>query len=313
MKIQIYGAGMAGTFLYHLLRNDVEVRVFDKREIPDCRCAWGIEYTDAKRLYKEIGVNLDDYILLKPKYSVVNGVYLKIKNVVIFDKKRLLVDLWKDIEFDKIDADLYIDATGVARAFLPKIENDRVLPTFQTLERHEIEDNIYIYLTKTGYAWAFPLGDNKWHIGAGEFSLDNCMELVKKLRDKYGFEDKNSECKCVSAVRILQPSKCKPFVYRNTVGVGEAIGCVSGAGEGNVPALRSAKILYECIVNDKLDEYENRILKELEWIEIEQKFVDDYMKNKKISALRLLPKIISIESKRSVELSFTTFRKLIGL
>jgi DNA gyrase subunit B len=97
-------------------------------------------------------VELDDYILLKPKYSVVNGIYLKIKNVVIFDKKRLLVDLWKDIEFDKIDADLYIDATGVARAFLPKIENDRVLPTFQTLERHEIEENIYIYLTKTGYA-----------------------------------------------------------------------------------------------------------------------------------------------------------------
>ncbi len=314
MRIQIYGAGVAGTFLYHLLKDDFEVEVFDKRENPDCRCAWGIAYKEAKELYKGIGIDLDEYFLLKPKYSVINGVYLKNKNVVIFDKKKLLEDLWQDIEFGEIsNADVVIDATGVARAYLPPIENDRVLPTFQTLERHEMDENIYIHLTKTGYAWAFPLGNGKWHIGAGEFSLEKCFELIQKLRERYGFKNSDHECKCVSKVRILQPSKCKPFIYGNIVGVGEAIGCVSGAGEGNVPALQSAKILYECIIKDELKRYEERILKELEWIEIEQRFVDYYMNNKKLSALKLLPKVISIESKRSVSLSISEFRRLIGL
>lgn len=38
--IQIYGAGIAGTYLYHLLSSEgFEVAIYDKRGEPDCRCA----------------------------------------------------------------------------------------------------------------------------------------------------------------------------------------------------------------------------------------------------------------------------------
>ncbi len=312
--IQIYGAGIAGSFLFHLLSNSgYEVSIHDKRSAPDCRCAWGIAYREAKRLYRDIGVNFDDYVLLKPEYVVANGIWLRNKNVVIFDKKQLLEDLWKGLNFDLCDAELKIDATGAARAILPPIEKDRVLPTQQFVEEHGVDENIYIRMERTGYAWAFPLGDDKWHIGAGNVDAYAIPDMIAKLRRMYGFGESNNSCACVAKIRMLQPSKCKPFVFADVAGVGEAIGCVSGAGEGNVPALISAKILFECIENGELNSYEQRILDELWWVEMEQSFVDCLLNGKIVRALMLLPKIISIEKERSVEHSLKDMRRILGI
>jgi len=40
-----------------------------------------IAYKQAKKLYREIRIDLDEYILLKPKYAVANGI--KIKNLML--------------------------------------------------------------------------------------------------------------------------------------------------------------------------------------------------------------------------------------
>ena len=176
MQIQIYGAGIAGSYLYELLsQNGFNVKIYDLRSKPDCRCAWGIMYSEAKELYKQIGINLDDYILSKPKEVIINNkIILKNKNVVIFDRKKLLEDLWRDFKFEKTDADIVVDATGCSRAILPKIENDSIYCTVQSIEKHDLDENIYIQMRKTGYAWAFPLG-NGWPIvskGFGIFGSD---------------------------------------------------------------------------------------------------------------------------------------------
>ncbi|MBO8182669.1 MAG: NAD(P)/FAD-dependent oxidoreductase [Archaeoglobus sp.] len=317
MKIQIYGAGMAGSFLYMLLKQEFgNVGMKDTRKNPDCRCAWGIAYRQAKELYKRIGIKIDDYILIKPKYAITNGLKLKNKNIAIFDRKKLLEDLWDEIEFKELDGGLKIDATGFKRAFLPKIENDRIYPTIQSIEEHDVDENIYVHARKTGYAWAFPLGDKRWHIGAGDLSDERARELIEVLRQKYGFDlkESGSVCSCKSKIRLLPPSACRPFIVNDTYGVGEVIGCVSGAGEGNVPSLRSAEILYECIVEDKLNEYESRILKEFDWIEEEHEFVNAVQSGKKLKALLKLPRVVAIESKRSVEQSVgDLFRLLRGL
>ncbi|MEM4503725.1 MAG: NAD(P)/FAD-dependent oxidoreductase, partial [Archaeoglobaceae archaeon] len=85
--IQIYGAGVAGTFLYYLLfKNGYRVSIFDVRKSPDCRCGWGIAYKEARELYSEIEVNLDDFILTRPEKVVVNGIELKNNGIAIFDK-----------------------------------------------------------------------------------------------------------------------------------------------------------------------------------------------------------------------------------
>ncbi len=314
MQIQIYGAGIAGSYLHELLsQNGFDVRIYDLRSKPDCRCAWGIAYSEAKELYDRIGINLDDYILSKPKEVVINGkIVLKNKNVYIFDRKKLLEDLWRNFKFEKSEADVVVDATGCSRAVLPKIENDVVYCTVQSIERHDLDENIYIHMRKTGYAWAFPLG-GRWHIGAGDQSYERAFELVRKLRKVYGIEDRGNECYCKAKIRMLPPSKCKPIVHGNIYGVGEAIGCVSGGGEGNAPSLKCALIFYECLANNALEEYEKRVLEEFWWIEEEHKFVTAVQSGKKFTALRLLPKVVSIESKRSVSQSIRDIKNLLNL
>lgn len=304
--IQIYGAGMAGTYLYHLLKkNGIEANVFDPRKTPDCRCAWAFAHTEAKELYSKIGLNIDNYALVKPKNIVVNGLKLKNKDVVTVDKLSLLKDLWKEIEFKEAGSKIIVDATGANRAFLPKIKNDRFIYTIQFMEKHEKEENIFINFERHGYAWAFPIGGN-WHIGAGSAYEDRVAKLIQKLRERFDFPEKKASCECRAKLRMLPPSRCRPFVHGKVVGVGEAIGCVSGAGEGNVPALKSALILFECLEN--LEIYEKRILKEFDWIEREQKFVDSALKG--FPAFHLLPKIIALERKRLVEHSLIDFLRI---
>lgn len=301
--IQIYGAGVAGSFLYFLLaKKGLKVNIYDRRRAPDCRCAWGFIYDEAKELYSKINVDLDEYVLVRPKNIFANGFRFKNRSVVIVDKLSLLSDLWSGIEFRESDSDIVVDATGTKREFLPKIEEDRLMFTMQFLERHERDEDIFAYFERHGYAWAFPLG-GKWHIGAGSAFEEKVPGLIKKLRALFDFPEREPECSCKAEVRMLPPSRCRPFICGKVVGVGEAIGCVSGFGEGNVPALKSAEILSECL--DKLEIYERRILREFGWLEREQRFVDSFLRGK--PAKYLLPSIIAFERKRIAKISLLDF------
>jgi flavin-dependent dehydrogenase len=317
MRVQIYGAGIAGSYLYELLtQNGFDVSIYDVRSKPDCRCAWGIAYDEGKELYKLIGINLDDYILAKPKYLVANNkLWFKNKNVVIFDRKRLLEELWKNMEFkdDGKSADIIVDATGYSRAILPKVQNDKIYPMVQAIERHELDENVYVQMRKTGYAWAFPLGNNRWHIGAGELTKERAMELVEELKRTYGLKSDGNECYCTAKIRMVPPQECKPIVHGNVFGVGEAVGCVSGGGEGNAPSLRCAKIFYDCLANNELESYESKVLEEFRWIKEEHDFVRAVQEGRRFTALRLLPKFVSIESKRSANLSIKSVKSLIDM
>jgi len=311
LKIQIYGAGMSGSFLYMLLRDHHEVRVIDVRVRPPCECAWEIPYDGAKRLYSLIGVDFEDYVLSRPKYIVINGIAFMNVRLVLFDRRRLLRDLWRELEFGELKPDLSVDATGTERALLPKIKNDEIYFTLQSLEKHRIEEDIFIYLRRTGYAWAFPLGDNLWHVGVGEKSMQEAIKLLRLLRGKYGFEEKRSLCQCRSHVRLMPPSRCMPFLHGSVVGVGEAIGCISGFGEGNLPALQSAKILYECIMSDRLGDYEREILREFKWIEEEHELVRWAQTKRKTGRSRMALRAISVFARRALFPTPKTFRDAI--
>lgn len=305
MRVQIHGAGIAGSYLFMLLKEHAEVGVREISKAVDCNCAWGIAYKQAKELYSLIGINFDDYVLSKPKFAIANGIEMKNKNIVTFDRKRLLSDLWREIEFKNLDAEIQVDATGTSRALLPSIKNDSIYFTVQSIEKHNFDENIYAYGRRTGYAWAFPLGDNRWHIGAGDLSYERAAELVEEMRKFYGFSDSEKSCQCKAKIRLLPPSKCRPIVYRNIFGVGEAIGCVSGFGEGNAPSLECAKILADCMINSELEKYEKRVLKNFGWIEIEHRFVKDLQEGRRLSALLKLPRIALIERKRSATVNFS--------
>jgi len=302
---------MSGSFLYMLLRDHHEVRIIDVRVRPPCECAWEIPYDGARRLYSLIGVDFEDYVLSRPNHIVINGIAFKNMRLVLFDRRRLLRDLWRELEFGELRSDLSVDATGTERAFLPKIKNDEIYFTLQSLEKHRIEEDIFIYIRRTGYAWAFPLGDDLWHVGVGEKSMHEAIRLLRLLRGRYGFEEKRSLCKCRSRVRLLPPSMCMPFLYGSVVRVGEAIGCISGFGEGNLPALQSAKILYECIMSDRLGDYEHEILKEFGWIEEEHELVRWAQSDRKTGRLRMAPRVISVFARRALVPTPKTFRDAI--
>ncbi len=307
MNVQIHGAGMAGTYLFMLIRDHARVKVREIRSSVDCRCAWGIAYRQAKRLYKLAGIDIDEYILVKPKLAIANGIEMKNRNIAIFDRRALLEDLWRELDFGEIDADVVVDATGAARAVLPKIAGDRVYPTVQFVERHDADENIYAYARRSGYAWAFPLGDGVWHIGAGDTSYERAMELIRKLRELYGFKGGEAECSCRAKIRMLPPSRCRPIVWKNIYGVGEAVGCVSGFGEGNAPSLECAKIFADSLLADELSSYERRVLKAFEWIEVEHSFVEDVQRGRKFAALLKLPRVAAIERERSATMSMNLF------
>ena len=92
------------------------------------------------------------------------------------DKPRLLRDLTRDVTVQRRDLkqeeaeqyDLIVDATGIARAFLPPCSSDLTLPTLQ--HRIAVEPNgkgrleAGVYgndVPGLGYLWVFPIGEGR--------------------------------------------------------------------------------------------------------------------------------------------------------
>jgi len=295
--IQIYGAGMAGTYFAKLCENEgIKYKIYDVRDKPDCRCAWGIENVEKfKKLLSEIDYKLDEYILSKCKKVLTNLGTLR-RKVITFDKAKLLSDLWNELDVNKPEEqneEIVVDATGHKRAILPSIRNDVLIPCVQIRCKSNLdEENIYIFTDGVkGYSWAFPVGE-EWHIGAGHIDgIDKANELVKNLIRYFKVKIADVKCKCRGYVRHLPPSRCKPIYFyngRNIFGIGESIGAVTFVGGGNVTSLESAKVLIDVILNeDDYYTYEDRIIKTFRSIETTYKLFDSINKKNMIEALKL--------------------------
>ena len=68
-------------------------------------------------------------------------------------KNKLIMINWRGISFGETEADLIVDATWCERAFLPRVKNDELYSTIQFLERHKIEESLFVYMRRTDYAW----------------------------------------------------------------------------------------------------------------------------------------------------------------
>ncbi len=294
--IQIYGAGMSGTYFAKLCENEgVKYKIYDIRDKPDCRCAWGIEnIAKFKKLLSDIDYKLDEYVLSKCKKVITNYGTLR-KKVITIDKAKLLSDLWNELEINKPEdqnEEIIVDATGYRRAILPPIKNDVLVPCVQIRCKSNLDENIYIFIDGIkGYAWAFPVGE-EWHIGAGHIDgIDKANELVKKLIRYFKVKIGNVKCKCRGRVRHLPPSKCKPIYFyngRNIFGIGESVGAVTFIGAGNVTTLESAKVLIDVLLNeDDYYTYDDRIIKTFKSIETSYKLVESVNKKNVIDALKL--------------------------
>ena len=187
MKLAIAGAGLTGAYLYRMLKNRGEAaELFDRPAIPRCGltpCAWGTS-GEFLRLVKEAGLDAERYVLKHIDHVWMDDVKIRAQ-LLTFDKPRLVRDLLAGAEpklepLRPEDFERTIDATGVARALLPSPGVDLVMDCRQYLVETDEPLENRIQLGGIGYAWCFPLGARRYHIGCGSF-LRNPGERLRRL------------------------------------------------------------------------------------------------------------------------------------
>ncbi len=218
MKIAICGAGLVGSYLYRLLNQAGlgSITIFEKPapSMTNCGihpCAWGTS-VGFEELVKDAGLEPAKYFLQTFNSMEMNGMKVKAKAMVI-DKPKLISDLLNGANvlsspiyrngFDRI-----IDATGIARAFLPPIGKDVINSCVQYRVSSQETCELGIDVSNLGYAWRFPISHNEYHIGAGSIVVP-----PQRMLEQLGWLKNTSQiCACTEKIRLTAPYSSLPFV-----------------------------------------------------------------------------------------------------
>lgn len=263
------GMGVAGSYLMARLKDSEHKVVGYERSLQtkhDSICAWGTIKSTMNELCSKVGVNFEDYLIHEGK-----KMHVKLDNQEEFDiglhglctynKIGLIQDFIKDLdvrygqapslELLEKEYDLIVDCTGFHRMYLPKIEHDFFLPTYEYKIEYEDKvpyDDFFIqpFPGMSGYFWYFPLGEKVAHVGAGDYNKKH-VEETNKFFKKYG----GRITKTVGRpIRLATPDLCKPFFHGKVIGVGESIGTVYPLlGEGIIPSMICVDIFLEHMYN----------------------------------------------------------------
>ncbi len=138
MRVAIAGAGIVGAYTYRMLaRRGVEADLYGRAEGTACGaspCAWGVSQGFGEMI-RLAGLDPDKYLLARMDHLYMDGVKVR-ACLMTMDKPALICDLLQGaaVRGGSPDAQRYdrlIDATGVARAFLPPIDGDVTLECTQ--------------------------------------------------------------------------------------------------------------------------------------------------------------------------------------
>ena len=268
MRIAVAGLGSSGSYLLHLLsRSGFDAFGFDpKKEGYYIPCGYAANRHSMTDLLSWTNLDFSTYIESKAEEIVFSGtsrreLRFRSRGIVTFDKNRLEADLLKECKWSRTTVngsyDILVDATGVSRRYLPKVEDYRMHTIEYITSLEEKKEFQFRYFPQgSGYFWIFPKG-NKYHVGAGTSSIAN----IKSSLAPYTPE------KIVS-----RDIRLKPLMHSisdgNVIGIGEAIGTVSPiTGEGIVPSMKSAFLLFTAItrsndLNTIKENYSSLIKKE---------------------------------------------------
>jgi flavin-dependent dehydrogenase len=268
LNIAIAGAGVAGSYLGHMLQklgHNVEVFESSKRENHWAVCAWGASRHMLEKFSVQADLDFDDYVFHVGKSLRMdlpdNSVeYLDLRGLVTYDKHRWEHDLLKDVKvtygvrctsdtfpFEKYD--YVIDCTGLHRTLLPRSEQDFLIPAYEYLLENVKgidEFQVIAYAGASGYFWYFPLDRGRGYMGAGD--------VKKKYFGVKEFFEQHPEAQIVRKIgrpiRLAPPKRMEPFFSGKVIGVGESIGCVFPMlGEGIIPSLICCDIFLDVLGN----------------------------------------------------------------
>jgi flavin-dependent dehydrogenase len=301
MKVAIAGGGIAGGYLAKLLgQRGISPDVYDGRDHETrcgCRsCGWGAPAGIAAYL-AGVGLDAGEY-LLEPMASMEFDGLVARTPLCTMDKPRLIRDLLEGTSWRREnlspgkaeDYDVVVDATGIARSFLPPCRSDLTLPTLQHRVAVESRDGGRLgagvhgeRIPGLGYLWIFPLGNHQYHIGIGGIGLDRHGSLLDQF-----YEESSGQflfttlCSCRGSVRVASPYYSTPFFTGRTrgdgtsqliIGTGESIGTVSPfTGEGIVYSLECARMLADSWLEPET--YTGSVLARFAWMKKERDTLD---------------------------------------
>ena len=310
MKIAVCGMGVAGSYLMARLKNDHEVVGYERmlEQKHDSICAWGTIKQTMTELCDKVGVDFEKYVIhngkkMNMEMNNQEPFQIGLHGLCTYNKLGLIKDLIKDCtvhfgtapkleELEK-EFDIIVDCTGFYRMYLPKLERDFFVPTYEYKIEYEDKvpfDDFYIkaFPGMSGYFWYFPLGEKTAHIGAGDYNKQH-VEETNKFFKKYG----GKITKTVGRpLRLATPDLCKPFYKGKVVGVGESIGTVYPLlGEGIIPSMVCVDIFVKNLGNNK--QYEKEVLKYFKIYGKVFKFISKKI-HKDFSIIKSLPDVLAI-------------------
>ncbi|MDX1596010.1 MAG: NAD(P)/FAD-dependent oxidoreductase [Nitrosopumilaceae archaeon] len=265
MKIAVMGMGVAGSYLMARLKDtEHEVVGYERntQQNHDSICAWGTIKPVLEQFCKKVGRNFDDFLIhdgktMHVKMNNNTKFDIGLHGLCTYDKLGLIKDFIKDskiiygkspsLEELEKEYDMIVDCTGFHRVYLPKLEKDFFLPTYEYKVQYEKGvpyDDFYIepFPGMSGYFWYFPLENNTAHIGAGDYRK-NHVKATDAFLKKHGGKVIATKGR---PIRLATPGKCKPFYKGKVVGVGESIGTVYALlGEGIIPSMQCVDIFLE--------------------------------------------------------------------
>ncbi|HME19514.1 MAG TPA: NAD(P)/FAD-dependent oxidoreductase [Nitrososphaerales archaeon] len=332
LRIAVVGAGVAGAYLLNRIPPEHEVEAFEMRSEKNWYtvCAWGTSEPFIKDLVKKAGFDFSDYVLHRGRKMIVDlgdeKLEIPLTGLVTYDKHRLTHDMikGKKVHWGEHvsgangqfkDFDVVVDATGMHRSLLPRVEGDVLIPSleYQVKSKDLPYDDFVIrpYPGVTGYWWYFPLGDGVAHVGAGDLRGAYRGELDQFVK-KYNCEVVR---RIGRPVRVTPPKLMEPFFDGKAVGVGESIGTVYPMlGEGIIPSMQCANLFVEHL-GDR-EGYRKAVLKHYavyaKVFEFVKAKIDD-----RFSMARMWPTLLSIywhmhgnETRYGIKAKFSDFYKI---
>ncbi len=271
------GMGVAGSYLMaRLAQTEHTIVGYERssRERHDSICAWGTIKPVLDEFCKKVGRDFNDYLIhdgkkMHVKMNNDTKFDIGLHGLCTYDKLGLIKDFIKDSDVRYNSAphlaeleeqyDIIVDCTGFHRMYLPKLEQDFFLPTYEykvEYERGVPYEDFYIepFPGMSGYFWYFPLGEKWAHIGAGDYRK-NHIKATDAFLKKHGGKVIATKGR---PIRLATPNKCKPFYSGKVVGVGESIGTVYALlGEGIIPSMQCVELFLENI--DDFAAYEQAV------------------------------------------------------
>jgi len=284
VRIAIAGAGMAGSYLYRLLREEGfgDADIYGRKNGSACGhrpCAWGFAPSaDYRRLVSRF-IDPDEHVRDHRKRIEIDGIDMT-ADVLMVDKPAMNAAMLGDAEVrdGPVPVDRYdrvVDATGIERSYLghtahPELIADLIQYRISTPD----ELGLWISTSAIGYEWCFPMGGGEYHIGFG--NLRPGAERHDLLRHLEGREHK-VRCRCRSRLRLSSPWYSVPFTNGPmVVGVGESIGTVAPlGGDGNLYSMQCAEMLVRHW--DDTAAYTEEVLDRFDWMRREREALQRLM------------------------------------